>query len=642
MNLQEASSRPGLSASLVIPPSHQRLLSLTIAALGVVYGDIGTSPLYALRECFNPSLGLALDRLNVLGVLSLIIWSLLLVVTVKYLLFVMRADNDGEGGILALMALAEQGQGRIGVPGRLGVVTVLGLLGASFVYGDGVITPAISVLSAVEGLEVATAVFKPYVVPIALGVLLGLFLVQPRGTGQIGRIFGPVMLLWFSVLALLGIGSIMQTPAVLASINPAYAAAFLVHHAGQGFAVLGSVFLALTGAEALYADMGHFGKAPVRWGWYVGVLPALVVQYLGQGALLLREPGAVTNPFYLLAPDWFLYPMVALATAATVIASQAMLTGAFSLTQQAMQLGYLPRLALHHTSAAQIGQIYVPSINWLMLAGTLTLVATFQSSSNLAAAYGIAVSGTMVMSTLLIYVVARKIWGWRPSLAVGLVAFFLLIDLTFFTANVLKVPQGGWLPLVFGGLLFTLMTTWSGGRTLVLRSFWSGTPSLREFLADIRPQVSTVVPGTAVFMTQTPDSTPPALIQNLRHNHVLHQRMMFVTVTTERVPSVPCDEQVHVERLDQTVCRLTIRHGFMEAPDVPRILSTCSAFDDNLPLPTITFFFSRLTFLASPKPGMALWRERLFVFLARNSQRASSFFRIPAEQVIEIGAVVEI
>ena len=451
------------------PPERSTFTGMALAAIGVVYGDIGTSPLYALRECFHISHSLSVTLPIITGLLSLIIWALLLVVTVKYLLFVMRADNQGEGGILALMALGQRHREESAFPLRIGPVIALGLLGASLVYGDGIITPAISVLSAVEGIEVETTAYRPYTLPIAIAVLLALFAIQSRGTARLGEWFGPIMLIWFVTLAALGIKSAVQTPEVFVAISPHHAVQFLIEHPVQGFAVLGSVFLVLTGAEALYADMGHFGKGPIRLGWYSVVLPSLLLQYLGQGALLIRQPEAVTNPFYLLAPGWFLLPLVILATMATIIASQAMLSGAFSLTHQAIQLGYLPRMDIRYTSASHIGQIYVPTMNVLMLIGTVGLVLLFGTSSNLAAAYGIAVAGTMVLSTLLISVVARRQWKWNLPVVVLVTGFFLIMDLSFFGANVLKIPHGGWLPLLLGICLLLLMTTWNGGRRLIAK-----------------------------------------------------------------------------------------------------------------------------------------------------------------------------
>lgn len=615
---------------------------LALAALGVVYGDIGTSPLYALRECFHASDGLPVVLATITGLLSLIIWALLLVVTVKYLLFVMRADNQGEGGILALMALGQRHREESAFPLRIGPVIALGLLGASLVYGDGIITPAISILSAVEGIEVETTAYQPYTLPIAIAVLLIFFAIQSHGTGRLGGWFGPIMLLWFLTLAALGIRSAVQTPEVFMAFSPTHAVQFLLDHPTQGFAVLGSVFLVLTGAEALYADMGHFGKGPIRLGWYSVVLPSLVLQYLGQGALLVRQPDAVANPFYLLAPGWLLLPLVVLATMATIIASQAMLSGAFSLTQQAIQLGYLPRMDIRYTSASQIGQIYVPAVNVLMLIGTISLVLFFGTSSNLAAAYGIAVAGTMVISTLLIFVVVRRQWKWSWPLAALVTGFFLTLDLLFFGANALKIPHGGWLPLAFGAGLFLLMATWNGGRRLVARHLWSKMPQLTAYLKEVLDQPLTRVPGTAVYLTQFPDLTPPSFVQNVRHNKVLHEQLVFLTTTTSRVPTVTGSHHVRIEPLAPGVRRVVVQYGFMETPDITRLLAACRSQGLEVDLEGATFFLSRVNSIATPKPGMALWRERLFVFLSRNSQRASSFFHIPADQVVEIGVVVEI
>ncbi len=624
------------------PPERSSTAGLTLAALGVVYGDIGTSPLYALRECFHVSHDLSVTLPTIIGLLSLIIWALLLVVTVKYLLFVMRADNQGEGGILALMALGQRHREESAFPLRIGPVIALGLLGASLVYGDGIIPPAISVLSAVEGIEVETIAYQPYTLPIAIAVLLIFFAIQSHGTGRLGGWFGPIMLLWFLTLAVLGITSAVETPEVFASFSPRHAVRFLLDHPTQGFAVLGSVFLVLTGAEALYADMGHFGKGPIRLGWYCVVLPSLVLQYLGQGALLARQPEAVTSPFYLLAPGWFLLPLVVLATMATIIASQAMLSGAFSLTQQAIQLGYLPRMDIRYTSASQIGQVYVPAINVLMLIGTTSLVLFFHTSSNLAAAYGIAVAGTMVISTLLIFVVARRQWKWNWPLATLVTGTFLALDLSFFGANVLKIPHGGWLPLLLGAGLFLLMATWNGGRRLVAKHLWSKMPQLTTYLKEVLAQRLTRVPGTAVYLTQFTDLTPPSFVQNVRHNKVLHEQLVFLTTMTCRVPTVTGSHHVRIEPLAPGVRRVVVQYGFMETPNIARLLVACRSQRLEVDLDSATFFLSRVNSLATPKPGMALWRERLFIFLSRNSQRASSFFHIPAEQVVEIGVVVEI
>ena len=621
--------------------SNQKLAALTLGALGVVYGDIGTSPLYALRECFHLAHGVPVNDANVLGVLALIVWALLFIVTVKYILFVMRADNEGEGGILALMALAQRHKPSH-IVATLGIPGILGLIGASFLYGDGIITPAISVLSAVEGMEIAIPALKPYVLPITVAILFGVFAVQKRGTGHIGNIFGPIMLLWFGTIGLLGLLSIVQTPYVLQAINPVHAIGFMGHHAGQGFVVLSSVFLTLTGAEALYADMGHFGRWPIRIGWFTIALPGLLLQYFGQGALLLRDPQALVNPFYHLAAPWMLYPLVTLATAATIIASQAMLTGAFSVTLQAVQLGYFPPVDIRHTSEGQIGQIYVPTLNWLMALGTIGLVLAFGSSSRLASAYGIAVAGTMVITTLLMFAVVRHVWKWRPVVAVLVVAVFLFVDLSFFTANAVKIPHGGWFPLVLGAAIFTLMTTWHRGRAIVLQHIEQRFPSFESFVQHALATVPIRVPGHAIYMRSRSDATPPAFLQNVKHNKIVHQHLVFMTVMTERVPHVPCEKQVEVRRISETIYRVIVRYGFMDRPDVPQALRECQVQGLRVPLEDATFFLSRLTFLATPKPGMALWREKMFVFLARNSQRSASYFKIDPEQAIEIGLVVEI
>ncbi|WP_447979279.1 potassium transporter Kup [Candidatus Nitrospira bockiana] len=622
-------------------PADRHLPLLTLGALGVVYGDIGTSPLYALRECFHPTHGVPVSEANVLGVLSLIVWALVLVVTVKYILFVMRADNDGEGGILALMALAQHHRPTATVA-ALGGVGVLGLIGASFLYGDGIITPAISVLSAVEGLEISIPALQPYVVPITVLILAGLFLVQYRGTGRIGSIFGPVMLLWFGTMGVLGLLSVVRSPQVLQAGNPLHAVRFLIHHASQGFVVLSSIFLALTGAEALYADMGHFGRRPIQAGWFAIALPALLFQYFGQGALLLRDPATVSNPFYHLAASWMQYPLVALATVATIIASQAMLTGVFSLTLQAVQLGYFPPVDIRHTSERQIGQIYVPALNWFMAVGTISLVVAFGSSSRLASAYGIAVSGTMVITTLLMYAVARHVWKWRVFLAGAVVAGLAVVDLSFFGANAVKIPHGGWFPLVLGAFMFTLMTTWHRGRAIVMQHINTQFPPFDRFVEQALATCPVRVPGWAVFMTTRSDATPPAFLQNVKHNKALHQHLIFLTILTERVPHVPCEKQLEVRPIKDSVYRILVRYGFMDRPNVPQALRDCSVEGLHVPLEDTTFFLSRLTFLATPKPGMALWREHLFVFLTRNSQRSSSYFQIHPDQVVEIGLVVEI
>jgi KUP system potassium uptake protein len=615
--------------------------ALLIGALGVVYGDIGTSPLYALRECFHETHGLAVNQANVLGILSLIFWSLLLVVTVKYLVFVLRADNEGEGGVLALMALSQRSQA-IHPRRGLGILVILGLVGVAFLYSDGMITPAISVLSAVEGLSIATNVFDPYIRPITVVILTVLFVVQRRGSGSIGAVFGPIMLLWFVTMGLLGLASLLRTPHILAAVNPLHGVAFLARHAELGFMVLGSVFLVLTGAEALYADMGHFGREPIQFSWFSVALPALLLQYFGQGALLLRDADALTNPFYHLAPGWLLYPLIGLATMATVIASQAMLSGAFSISLQAVQLGYLPPLRITHTSAAQRGQTYVGVLNWLMFVGTVGLVVSFGSSSNLAAAYGLAVSGSMVITTLLMYHVVRRVWKWTILLSWIVIGGFLLVDLVFFLANVRKLPNGGWVPVLLSLGIFTVMSTWARGRAIVAEHIRTQFPPLQEFLAKMAPAIQYRVPGRAVFMTQHPEVTPPAFLQNIRHNKVLNHEVYFLTVITERVPFVTTAASLEITPLENHIVRIIARCGFMQSPDIRHILRRCAAHGYEIPLRDTSFFLSRLGFLATPKPGMAIWRERMFVFLSRNTQRASSYFHIPAKQVVEIGLVLEI
>lgn len=622
------------------PQSAQALLVLS--AIGIVYGDIGTSPLYALRACFHPTFNLAVNKPNILGILSLIVWALVLVVTLKYLWFVLRADNEGEGGILALLALSQRHRPHVNFPLRANPIVLLGLAGTALVYGDGIITPALSVLSAVEGLEVETSAYQPYTVPITVVILILLFATQFRGTGLIGRIFGPVMTIWFVVLAALGARGLLQAPEVMVALNPHFALSFLWHHGMVGFAVLSGVFLTLTGAEALYADMGHVGRRPIRIGWYGLVFPALLLQYFGQGALLLQQPEAVANPFYLLAPNWLLWPLVVLATAATIIASQAMLTGAFSLSQQAIRLGYLPRMDIRYTASDQIGQVYIPVVNWLMLVGTLTLVVTFGASSNLAGAYGIAVSGTMVITTIMIAVVAHRRWEWSIGRVVLLFGSFMIIDSIFFVANFLKIPQGGWVSLALACLLLILMSTWSGGRHLVAHHLWNKMPSLGSFIEQMQADRVARVPGWAIYMVSAPEFVPPALIQNVRHNKAVHEELLFLTVHTVRVPTLPLAEQTHLEVLNEHVFRLTVRHGFMQTPDIPNVLPSCAAAGVSIPLNDTTYFLSRINALATSQPGMALWRERLFIFLEKISQRASSYFHLPTDQVVEIGIVVEI
>jgi KUP system potassium uptake protein len=623
------------------PPSGRYLALLSLSALGVVYGDIGTSPLYALRECFQGPHAVAATPENVLGVLSLIFWSLTLVISFKYLAVVLRADNRGEGGILALMALIQRGRAHRRAPPRW-IVPTLGLFGAALLYGDGAITPAISVMSAVEGLQVATPLFEPYVVPLTVVLLVGLFLLQQRGTAGIGAVFGPVMVLWFLVLGGLGLAQLSAAPRVLAAVSPLHAVDFFARNAGRGFVVLGTVFLVVTGGEALYADMGHFGARPIRLAWFQLVLPALLLNYFGQGALLLRTPDAAIHPFYRLAPAWALYPLIFLATAATIIASQAVISGAFSLTRQAVQLGFSPRVRIEHTSSAEIGQIYVPAVNWALMLCTVGLVLGFRSSSNMAGAYGVAVTSTMVITTVLLYLLTREVWGWGRLRAGALAAFFLTFDLAFFGANALKIPQGGWVPLTLAGGALILMSTWKRGREILVQRLREKSVPFDLLLADLVAEPPLRVPGTAVFLTGTPDGTPPALVHNLAHNKVLHQQVVLLTVVTEEVPHVPANERIHVEALQDGFFRVTARYGFMQDPDVLEVLAGCRAHGLVLQLAATTFFLGRETLTASDRPGMAVWREKLFAFMSQNALRATAFFRIPPDQVFEVGAQVEL
>jgi KUP system potassium uptake protein len=627
------------------PPTatSNRNLALMLGALGVVYGDIGTSPLYALRECFHGPHGTTPTPDNVLGVLSLIVWSLILVISVKYVVFVMRADNKGEGGILALMALVCPPRPSGERPhGWERTAVALGLFGAALLYGDGMITPAISVLSAVEGLEIAAPGLARFVVPLTVCILIGLFLIQRRGTGGIGRIFGPVILVWFSALALLGLAELIQRPSVLAALLPTHALGFLFGHGWHGLLVLGSVFLVVTGGEALYADMGHFGARPIRAAWFGLVLPALLLHYFGQGALLLGRPEAAENPFYLLVPSWALYPMVALSTAATVIASQALISGAFSLTHQAVQLGYLPRLPIRHTSAEEMGQIYIGPVNWALLLATIGLVLGFRTSSALAAAYGIAVTATMGITTVLLYRAMRQLWRWPAAPAVALGAAFLAVDLAFFSANAVKVADGGWFPLLVGVGVYVLLSTWYDGRRLLYSRLQEQAISLRDFLQQEAPLRVPRVPGTAVFMTGQPSGTPPALVQNLRHNKVLHEQVLLLTVQVDPVPSVPEEQRIEVEERGKGVWRLRAHYGFMEYPNAMRLIEQCRSLGVPADPEDTTFFVSAESMFATERPGLALWREKLFILMARNAYRATQFFRIPPTQVIEIGVHIEL
>ncbi|HKV08472.1 MAG TPA: potassium transporter Kup [Thermoanaerobaculia bacterium] len=625
------------------PQDLRHFLALTLGALGVVYGDIGTSPLYALRECFHGEHGMTPTHDNVLGVLSLVFWSLIVVISIKYLVFVMRADNRGEGGILALMSLVPQ---KLRAGGGHWVLVALGLFGSALLYGDGMITPAISVLSAVEGLEVATPFFNPYVVPITLVILFILFLIQKRGTAGIGKLFGPLMIVWFITLGILGIVWIVRYPAVLEAINPWDAVRFFRENGWHGILVLGSVFLVVTGGEALYADMGHFGRRPIRLAWFTLVLPALMLNYFGQGALLLHHPDAAENPFFELSrrllPDWMLYPMVVLATMATCIASQAVISGAFSLTRQAVQLGYIPRIEIVHTSTREIGQIYIPSINWVLMLATFGLVLGFRESTNLAAAYGVAVTATMVITTVLAYVVARRRWGWSFAAVAPVALFFLVVDCAFFGANVIKVADGGWFPLAIGILVYTLMATWKKGRDVLGERLQQGALPFETFVETVRPDNPPRVPGTAVFMSRDSKSTPTALLHNLKHNKVLHERVILLTVVTEEIPQVPKDERIEIVPLGKEFFRAIAHYGFMQNPGVPDVLERLREKGLDLDLMSTTFFLSRETLIPSRRKGMAIWREKLFAVMSRNAMRPTDFFRIPVNRVVELGMQVKL
>lgn len=616
------------------------LFGLSVAALGVVFGDIGTSPLYALRECFYGGYGINVNQANVLGVLSLIFWSLVFVISIKYLIFVLKADNRGEGGILALTAMVTPV--RASAQGGRWLLVALGLFGAALLYGDGMITPAISVLSAIEGLKVATPVFSEYVIPITIVILIVLFMFQRHGTASVGAVFGPITFLWFVVLSVLGIINIVKEPAVLAAVSPLPAFVFFFRNGWKGLWILGAVFLVVTGGEALYADMGHFGARPIRLVWFSVVLPALLINYFGQGALLLRNPTGITNPFYQMVPGWGLLPMVVLATAATVIASQAVISGAFSLSIQAVQLGYSPRLKIEHTSAEEKGQIYVPFINWGLMFACIGLVIGFGSSSNLAAAYGVAVTTTMAITTLLFYVVATDRWGWRPVFAFLLCGCFLVVDLAFVAANMVKVAHGGWFPLLVAAGAFILMSTWKRGRAELGRRLEKGWHPITSFIHDTEKEIPMRVPGTAVYMTGNPDFTPPALFHNLRHNKVLHEQIVILGVATEEQPHVPAAERLSIESLGLGFYRVIIRYGFMESPNIPRMLARSKAPGLEFKIKEVTFFLGRETLVVGQERVMPRWRKSLFAWMSKNARGATSFFHLPPDRVVEIGMHVEL
>ena len=621
-------------------PRGRYLALLSLTALGVVYGDIGTSVLYAVEESFHHAHGIETSPRNVLGVLSLILWALILVISVKYAVFVLRADNRGEGGILALTSLVTPvGATRRG--GRWALI-MLGLFGTALLYGDGMITPVISVLSAVEGLEVATPALEPFTIPITIAILVAIFLFQRHGTERVGKVFGPVTLVWFAVIAVLGVTQIVREPGVFAAVNPWLGLRFFADNGWNGFLVLGSVFLVVTGGEALYADMGHFGRQPIRWAWYVVVLPALVLNYLGQGAFLLRNPGAVENVFFHMAPRWALYPLVAIATLAAVIASQALITGAYSLTMQAVQLGYIPRVRIDHTSVRERGQIYIPSVNWVLMIACIALVLGFRDSAHVAAAYGVAVTTTMVVTTLLLFVVERERWRWPLWATLLFTGFFLAVDLAFWGANLVKVPAGGWFPLVVGAAIFTLMTTWKTGRQVLAERLGTRTLPVQLFLEDVSRNPPQRVPGTAVFMYGNREGTPPALLHSLKHYKVLHEKVVFLNVETQEVPHVAEEERIEVEDLGHGFYRIVLRYGFMEDPQVPMALAAVRVDGLDLRPAVTTYFLGRETLIPSKNPGMVFWREQLFAVMARNARPATSFFGLQPNRVVELGAQIEL
>ncbi|MFA6971235.1 MAG: potassium transporter Kup [Gallionella sp.] len=616
----------------------QKLPTLVLGAIGVVFGDIGTSPLYALKETFAGHHPLPVIEANILGVLSLMFWTIMLMVSLKYVTIIMRADNRGEGGSLALLALVSELTEKR--PKTKWFITALGVFAAALFFGDGMITPAISVLSAVEGLEVISPQFKEFVIPIVILVLTGLFFIQKHGTGAVGLTFGPIMILWFVCLGIFGTLSIVQSPQVLWAINPFYAYQFLVADPWISFLALGSVVLAITGGEALYADMGHFGKSPIRLGWFYFVLPALVLNYFGQGALLLQNPHAIENPFYLLAPAWALVPMVLLATAATVIASQAVISGAFSIANQSVQMGFLPRMEVRQTSDKAQGQIYVPFTNWTLYLAVIFLVLTFQSSSNLAAAYGIAVTGTMTITTILIAFVMVLYWRWSLAIVIPLISILFIADFTFFAANAMKIPQGGWFPLCVAAVSFTLLTTWKRGRKLLFDEISRKSVPLQVVLDDA--DSATRVQGTAIFLTNIGEGAPSALLHNLKHNQVLHERNILLTVIIEDKPYVTKGNRLLVDDLGKNFFRVRIFYGFMDRPDLPAALELCATLGLPFDMMTTSFFISRAMIVSGPNPGMAKWRERLFLALSKNAMNAADFFKIPTNRVIEMGTRIEI
>jgi len=620
--------------------SDKKLSALTVGAIGVVFGDIGTSPLYALKESFHPAHGIPLNSTTIYGILSVMFWAMTALVTVKYLLFMMRADNKGEGGILALTALAQRCF-RKGTRRHWWVVA-LGMFGAAMFYGDAIITPAMTVLSAVEGLDIITPAFSKFVIPISIGIIVGLFAIQRHGTAAVAKFFGPTMVVWFLVLALLGLMQIADNPGILKALNPWYSWQFFIEHKVAAWITLGAVVLCVTGGEALYADMGHFGRSPIRVGWFTLVWPALLLNYFGQGALLMADPAAIKNPFFLMTPTWALFPMVVLATLAAIIASQAVISGAFSLTKQAIHLGYLPRFAIQHTNENEAGQIYVPFVNWGLLLGILTLVVIFKTSTNLSAAYGIAVMLTMTIDTLLLLVVMIYIWKWNRLVTGVLIGGILINDLMFLSATLVKVGDGGWFPLLIGAVIFTIMSTWRRGREIVRRKVNDGAMPLKGFVESIALSDTPRVEGTGVFMTSSSGGVPNALLHNLKHNKVLHGRVVILSIVIEDIPRVPKEDYIWIENHGHGFYSISAHYGFKETPNVPNMLEDCKLQSMKFDMMDTSFFVNRESLIATPKGGMALWREHLFVWMSHLAGKASEYFRIPTNRVVELGTQVEI
>jgi KUP system potassium uptake protein len=619
--------------------SKKKLLYLSLLAIGIVYGDIGTSPLYAIRECFHGQHSVATTPDNILGILSLVFWSLILVISIKYLLIILRADHDGEGGILALMALVSPKKKGI----RLLVISTVGIFGAALLYGDGVITPAISVLSAVEGLEVSTSFLSPFIIPITIIILVALFIFQKKGTSLVGSIFGPFMIIWFLSIAALGLAVIIRKPEILMALNPYYAAHFFMIHGTHGFVVLGVVFLAITGGEALYADIGHFGKAPIRLAWFAFILPCLVINYFGQGALLLENPALASNPFYLMAPSWALYPLVGIATMATIIASQAIISGAFSLTFQAIQLGYLPRFVVKHTSGFERGQIYLPQINAFLMVGTVAVVLGFKTSTNLASAYGLAVTMTMTITSLLAFIAMHKIWKWGIAISTVVTLLFLTIDLSFLGSNLSKIAYGGWFPLLVGCAGLFIMTTWKKGRRLLTFQLAKISQPITRITSDFQSQKYQIVPGTAVYMTSQPALAPPALMLNLKHNKILHEQIIILSINFSQIPRAQLKDRINVEHLSDHLFRVTAHYGFMEKVDITKLMADLKKNQHILiDLNETSYILGRETLVPNRNFGVNIWQDKLFMFMSKNSHGATAYFNVPPKNIFEIGTQVAI